>query len=308
MDATLPKVVDLLNSSTVDRSLKDACYSFLSEMHAVLGDNRIDSLNLNDAQAKELRSRIFKPSPTPSTNDTVIISSSLDDLSSVTPEDLFKRLPKDWLEIIETAGKWQEKRDAWTVLSKALARPIPGPIPDEILRAITKTLKTDSNVPVTVEVCSAISLLENTMSRPSASLILSALIPRVKDKTPSVQRAVRKAIVSMKSFIDTRIIEVELKALLTSSRKDLCNIVQDLQPLPGCELFLLNHILVPSFDESDIPTRDLVIAITKSVIADVTTASGPLEECIALIQRGLASLSPARKKYSNQRSEYLHLR
>lgn len=296
MDATLPKVVDLLNSSTVDRSLKDACYSFLSEMHAVLGDNRIDSLNLNDAQAKELRSRIFKPSPTPSTDDTVIISCSLEGFSSVPPEDLLKRVPKNWFEIIETAAKWQEKRDAWTVLSKALARPIPGPIPDEILRAITKTLKTESNVPVTAEVCTAICSLGNTMSRSSAVSVLSALIPRLKDKTPSVQRSVRKAIVCMKSFIDARIIEVELKGLLTSSRKDVCNIVQDLLPLPGCELCVLNHILLPSFDESDIPTRDLVVAITKSVIADVTTSCGPLEECIALIQRGLADLSPARKK------------
>ena len=313
LDAVLRKLCDISNIPALDRAVRDACYTFFVELRPLVGDAGIAALPLQDAQKKEVMSRIA-PAEHNAETSTLIVSPSLrrsprQSRSSLSipsraadPADLAVALGKGWLDEVVSGAKWQDRRDAWSKLNDVLGKSPATVLPDEILQILFHTLKNDANVPITVEVCLAISKLgDEKLNTAIARNILSALILRFRDKTSSIQRSVSGAILaivgSSKSLMDARMIEFDLKPILPSAKREVCALVQKLLPMPGRETVLLIHIIIPCLDEADLALRDMAILMAKTVLADASSGHpGCIDQCIAALRTGLSAFSPARRK------------
>ena len=305
VDSALGLCKELLESSVIDKQVRESATSFLQ----FLGEDVFNPAVSQENEPPTNRSLILSGRRL-GRNSQKVISNSLDSLypeeesrsTAASPEiavPLKSFLTKEWMEIVEKAPRWQDRRDAWATLSSILSQDSSAVIPEEVVQILLRTIKTESNVPISVE---AIACASRVVSR--ASFV--AVIQRIKDKNGPVQKAVFASIITMtsdfarktKMLLDAKLFENELKPLSFIARREIMSLIAQLLPLPGLEASVLEHVVAPALaDSSDIPVRDMAIQTTKIILADASSRDDSvLAECINCIRSALHQVSSARRK------------
>lgn len=322
MDALVPRVSEIAAVAAHDRPLREECYSFLEEAIRINEKLSVESLGLPEPQAKELRSRLSKtPDLTTSCLDSVDtpyraqesdegLHESVSTSASPRPPDehvdLFRHLGGiEWLITAEKSLKWQDRQLAWSRLNGLLAnRPKVVHCSDDILHAIIRTIKSELNVPITVELCGIVhGLITNTSHSISTVLLrqmLSVLTSRMKDKSAPVQRAVSQAVVGLvqaaPQIFDQRWIEADLKPVSMVNRKESIDFIEKVLPYMSCgnEVNLMKHIAIPCMSDSSI--RDSAVLLTKRILAQSASpdAGISLDQCLFELRKALSAMSSAR--------------
>ena len=305
VDSAVGLCKELLGSSVIDKQVRESATSFLQ----FSGEDVVIPAVSQENEPPTNRSSILSGRRL-GRNSQKVISNSLDSLypeeesrsTAASPEiavPLKTFLTKEWMEIVEKAPRWQDRRDAWATLSSILSQDSSAVIPEEVVQILLRTIKTESNVPISVE---AIACASRVVSR--ASFV--AVIQRIKDKNGPVQKAVFASIITMtsdfarktKMLLDAKLFETELKPLSLIARREIMSLIAQLLPLPGLEASVLEHVVAPALaDSSDIPVRDMAIQTTKIILADASSRDDSvLAECINCIRSALEQVSPARRK------------
>ena len=299
MRPSVTRVSEMLGKSGGDRNLREECYSFLCFVFKNNQDFSIQSLNLPDAQANELRSRLVSPSNIDidvkpmNVQETRVEESMSTCAASPRPVSDVKPL----LAILEKSAKWSERRDAWIKLRTCVDS-----IDEQVFNVVTRTLKQDINVPITVEACNFVSAHLGTLtSQAQRRHLLSVLTTRMKDKSSPVKKVVSDVIVALlkhsPAIADPRWIELDLKPVSTVATSDIINLIDLVLPsLIGGEVKVLEAVVVPAIARSmEGPVRDACILVAKKIIAQ-TAHSGSVHDAIRVIKHGLASLSRPRQE------------
>ena len=305
-EGALSTCKNLSQMSAIDKQTKEAIVSFLN----LFGEADPQSVPVTEEtqENKPPTNRVVRGGLGIGLGRHSSLSNSIDSLhgsrstTAGSPEcagssnTLRSLLSKEWMETVESGPRWQDRRDSWSSLNAILSKTENSPVtlPEEVLQIMMRTVKNESNVPISVEVLTCASKVVSKQ-------VLGCMIPRLRDKNAPVQKSVFACIVSMlknrKSLIDQKLIEFELKPVCNIARKEVISLIDQLLPLPGLEAPLLRHLMGPALADSDIPVRDMAIQVCKKILADASTRDDcVLTESVNAIKSVLEELSVARRK------------
>eukprot|EP00397_Hematodinium_sp_SG-2012_P000391 GEMP01000391.1.p1 GENE.GEMP01000391.1~~GEMP01000391.1.p1 ORF type:complete len:2198 (+),score=472.93 GEMP01000391.1:36-6629(+) len=187
-----------------DRSVREACYSVLMELHAF--DVQVCDLTptLAEQQKRELLKRcevkIEKPKPTrfyrgeehtQGSTDILLdaeVPATLDSFDFSEPFDVWKELPKGWnMENLPSLGTWQEKVKHLSMLTQLVERPklVMNERYDAAVPLLLRTLSLESNVPVVQEAAKILGLMSKGLRNEfkHGKACVKAFLHRVLDKS-----------------------------------------------------------------------------------------------------------------------------
>jgi hypothetical protein len=303
-ESLIPRVAEVVTLTSNDRALRDECYSFLETLLRRNPTISIDSLHVPPAQSKELKARMTGPSPSPRgypllSEKPDCVRDSLSTSASPRPSD--QGVLRE-LTTAERSVKWQDRRAAWCNIRSTI-QANPREIPDDVWTLIIKTLKSELNVPITLEVCGTISDSPLTNLNPGMGRqILSSLTCRLREKSTPVQRALTEAIIhlvaSIPTILDLRWVEVDLKPIISINPRQIVDLtVKTLQHMNyALELSVLKYVSVPCM--CDMTVRDSAVMLTKRILAQAATSDqdSHLSHCLSELRQGLSSLSAPRRR------------